>query len=620
MKKHFTLFTLLLVANLFLSAQPAINYAFLQDTIQAILEKTDAPGAQIAIFTKDTVLWQQNFGMADVANEIAVSDETFFRIGSISKTFTAVAAMQLVEQGKLHLDDKIADLVPDLKYQNEWKETHPIRLKHVLEHTTGFDDIHLTEYAAPSEGWTLKQGLEYHPHSRYARWKPGMHTSYCNSGPGVVAYIIEKVTGQEFEAYVKDNIFQPLGMEQSSYVVTQYIKEVLSKGYSSDSETEADYWHISLRPAGSINASVAELLRFGQFFLNKGTVDSVQILSPASVERMETAATSLAGQAGIKNGYGLYNYSSNYKGIEWQGHNGGMNGFLANLQYSRDLDLGVAFVINCTNSAFGKISRQINAAVYEAVKDEIKIPISSDNFNEEAFVGHYRSATSRNQMLRFIELLTRIVKVEKGENGLEYSEFLSPDTFKLQVLADNLLLIENKTGSVSPMFFGTNEGTTYAQQVNWMGNFKKVSAFQAYLPIAISALFQLLLVFLSMYALIWIPLRAFKVIKTGKWSLRIVPLMAMLSLIALGLAFVFGQEGDVLNNLGNPTIYSIGIFVASLVFGLMLPLFAWLSLRTKKEEEAKWIRIVNAISAVVFIIVTVFLLSEGIIGLQTWTY
>ena len=95
-------------------------------------------------------------------------------IGSTSKIFVALAVLKLVEQGKLSLDDTLADLAPDVAFENPWEETHPIRVVHLLEHTTGWDDIHLPEYAHNQpDPVSLKEGLDFHPHSRISRWRPG---------------------------------------------------------------------------------------------------------------------------------------------------------------------------------------------------------------------------------------------------------------------------------------------------------------------------------------------------------------------------------------------------------------------------------------------------------------
>ena len=158
--------------------------------ITDVLEQNDAPGIAIAVVNEEGPEYIGALGKANVENDIDANADTLFRIGSTSKMFVALSVLQLVEDGRLSLDDKLADLAPDIEFENPWEETDPIRVVHLLEHTTGWDDIHLPEYAHndPTPA-TLKEGLDYHPHSRKSRWQPGTRMSYCNAGPPVAAYI-----------------------------------------------------------------------------------------------------------------------------------------------------------------------------------------------------------------------------------------------------------------------------------------------------------------------------------------------------------------------------------------------------------------------------------------------
>ena len=135
--------------------------------------------------------------------------------------FVSLAILKLQEQGLVSLKDKVRDLVPEIEFKNPWSKTAPVLVEHLLEHTTGWDDIHLTEYALNDPALSLKQGLDYHPHSRTSRWMPGTRMAYCNSGPPVAAYIVEKITGQTFEDYVEEHFFQPMGMESMTFFASE---------------------------------------------------------------------------------------------------------------------------------------------------------------------------------------------------------------------------------------------------------------------------------------------------------------------------------------------------------------------------------------------------------------
>jgi CubicO group peptidase (beta-lactamase class C family) len=187
---------------------------------------------------------------------------------SLVLLFSGLHAQEEQDNAPATLEDKLSELAPDVAFENQWEDTDPVRLVHLLEHTTGWDDIHLPDYAhSVYPPVSLKEALDFHPHSRVSRWKPGTRSSYCNSGPGVAAYIVERVTGQEYE-------------------------------------------HISMRPSGSINASPRDMAKFLQFYINRGAVDGEQLISQESLARMETVQSTNAARVGQEAGYGLSNYAT----------------------------------------------------------------------------------------------------------------------------------------------------------------------------------------------------------------------------------------------------------------------------------------------------------------------
>jgi CubicO group peptidase (beta-lactamase class C family) len=125
---------------------------------------------------------------------------------------------------------------------------------HLLEHTTGWDDLGLRDYAFnPEQKASLREGLDLRPISRRSRWRPGTRFFYCNSGPAAAAYIVEQITRERFEDYIERNWFRPLGMKSASYHGAPEVLGRLTKLYQGDGTTRYPYWKISLRPAGAIN-------------------------------------------------------------------------------------------------------------------------------------------------------------------------------------------------------------------------------------------------------------------------------------------------------------------------------------------------------------------------------
>jgi CubicO group peptidase (beta-lactamase class C family) len=199
--------------------KPKQSIAELRAQIEKILKDTHTPGLSIAIGHRDGPEWVTGLGLADVASNQPTTADTLFPIESTSKAFAALSILMLADQGKLSLDDSVHKLAPEVWFENRWEVTDPMQVVNLLEHTTGLDDMHLREYAkdAPPT-MSVREGLDCDHHSRAARWPPGNRMDYCNSGPPIAAYIVEKITGQRFENFADQNLFRPIGMKTATYL------------------------------------------------------------------------------------------------------------------------------------------------------------------------------------------------------------------------------------------------------------------------------------------------------------------------------------------------------------------------------------------------------------------
>jgi CubicO group peptidase (beta-lactamase class C family) len=277
--------------------KPAQSIAELKQQLEKILSDSHTPGVSVAIVHRDGPEWVAGLGKSDVATNHATTDETLFRIGSTSKAFASLSILKLVNEGKLSLMDPVHKLVPEIWFENQWEATDPVRVVDLLEHTTGWDDMHMREYVKDAKGMTLREGLDYDRHSRTSRWRPGTRMSYCNSGPPVAAYIVEKISGQRFEDYVTQNFFLPIGMKTATYF--EQPSPQLTTLYHGDGKTPYPYWNILERPAGAINASAKDMAAYVQFYLNRGEANGAQVIPSASIDRMETPTRTWEAQAGL---------------------------------------------------------------------------------------------------------------------------------------------------------------------------------------------------------------------------------------------------------------------------------------------------------------------------------
>jgi hypothetical protein len=449
-----------------------------------------------------------------------------------------------------------------------------------------------------------------------------MHTSYCNSGPVCVGYVIEKIAGTTYEEFVEENIFRPLGMEHSNYFNSDYTKNHLSVGYRNEELDEADYWHISGRPSGAINSTAEEMTNYLRLFLNRGVVDSIALLSRSSIERMERPQTTLAANAGITEGYGLSIISKNYRGLRHCGHNGGLDGFLTGMSYFPDLGVGYVFMINNSGvEGFGAIDRLFNDFLVpdSLKKDAIEVADTTIALDEK-MPGWYRSANSRAAIADFAQKIGDAFRIIE-EDGKYYSQELFSPRERVYPLDDNILIKDTRSGKFTSYVFVTDEqGNEYIQLADYGGNYIKTSGFSVWFSIVLVAFVVLMLDSSIIAALIWGPIRIFKKKKYRFLPARIIPLMAVLFLIAAILPFMFGLGIDMIEKLGTFTITSFSYFLFSILFAVTSFVALFISIYSFRVKMNKLARLHSLLVSVCLVIATVYLLYYDMIGLRLWAY
>lgn len=580
--------------------------------IREVLAKRKTPAVVYALFGRDGVKAATGIGKADVASGREATGDTLFRIGSISKMFVGLSALMLQEEGRLSLDDTMRSRAPEIAFENPWEATDPVRLVHLLEHTAGFDDLTLREYAH-NRLVTLKEGLEYEPRSRRSRWRPGTRMSYCNSGPPMVAYAIEKVTGRRFEDFVAERLFAPLAMATATYFKPEPAQAATL--YHPDGTTPYPYWEIMVRPSGSINASAAELAHLGVMLLNRGRYEGRELLPPAAIDRLERPTTTYAARAGVTAGYALGNYASFEGGFELHGHDGGVDGGLARLAYLKDAGVGFVAMINSGN---GDAAQDLSHLLRNYLTRDLPKPASAPTVPvpasvATAFTGWYMPDSPRQEMLRFLERLLGLARVRLDGDRLTVRPLLGaartflaegPTTFRRDDRpAATLALLETPEGRLL-------QSDSTARQV---------STLSAWLQIGLAALAVLLMLSAPLFALVWVPRWLLGRLKGAPHlAARAFPLAAVLSLAAAFSLFV-ASDDDLISRFGNPTRWSVGFCALTVVFALAAVLGLWRALRVPAGEGNRWARVHAILVAGANTAAAAYLFYWGIIGMRTWT-
>jgi CubicO group peptidase (beta-lactamase class C family) len=364
--------------------QPGASF----DSLISSVFKPDGPGATAIVSRKGQVIYKKAFGMADLEMNIPMQTEHIFRIGSISKQFTAVAILQLMEKGKLSLQDDIKKFIPDYPTHG-----HTITVEHLLTHTSGiksytgmsgFEDM-MRKDMKPLEIVDLfkNQPMDF---------APGTEWKYNNSGYILLGYIIEKLSGKAYEDYVKENLFIPAGMTNSGYGNEKRIIRNRAKGYQKPKGVfeNADYLSMTLPyAAGSLISTVEDLWKWNQ------AVHGYKLVSKASLDKAFTDYTLLNGKP-TRYGYGWQ--FSDVQGSPSIEHGGGINGFLTDAIYVPGEDIFVAIFSNCNCNRPGDLAPKMAALVMGKSYDHKEISIDEKTAKEYEAV--YENETGEQRIIK----------------------------------------------------------------------------------------------------------------------------------------------------------------------------------------------------------------------------
>lgn len=600
--------------------KPAQSIDELRQQLEKILKDTHTPGVSVAIVHRDAPEWVAGLGTADVASSRPNTPDTLFRIGSTSKAFASLSILMLADQGKLSLDDPVHKLVSDVWFENQWEATDSIRVVNLLEHTTGWDDMHLREYAKQApDSMSLRDGLDYDHHSRTSRWRPGTRMAYCNSGPPVAAYIVEKITGQRFEDFVEQNLFRPIGMKTAAYFQSSPATTL----YHNDGKTPYPYWHILLRPAGSINASANDMAAYVQFYLNRGAVSGKQIVASADIDRAESPASTWAAKDGMKAGYGLSNYWSVEDGFVYHGHDGGVEGGLTEMSYMADYNVGYFYSINSGNGeAFDKVGKAIRAYITSKLEKPSLPPVATPPAVAADYAGWYVPDSPRVELTHFLERLVGVTYVRFKDGNLlldllgAWNETYAPVSGtqfrhvpkKREDAPDPVATFELLTPNQDGRFLQVGMGATM----------KRIPAWIAITQIVVTAFVLLSMVSILLYAPFWIlGGLSKKRRRPAERGMRLWPLLAVLSLITF-VGVIIVCSADLIDRLGNLTGWSVAVCVSTVAFATASVASAISVWRAPVDVVRRGVRRYSRMVTLALLIAAAYLAYWGIIGLRTW--
>jgi CubicO group peptidase (beta-lactamase class C family) len=328
--------------------------------IKTIMQQHDIIGVSVAVVKKGKIIYTHSFGLKNVESNEPLTDKNIFRIASISKSFSATSIMQLAETGKLSLSDDFSKLV-GFTVRNPKYPDIPITLKMVLSHTSSIND---------SQGYFNFDVINPAKNPDYAKcyndYAPGKGYQYCNLNYNMVGAVIEKISGERFDNYVKQHILNPLGV-YGGYCVDSLDSNLFATLYDYDSATKKfvpspmayaprreeiknyvpGYSTPAFSPTGGMKISATGLATVMMMHMNHGMYNGVRIISKKSSKLMQKKISE-------DEGYGLAisNVENMIYGQKLTGHTGSAYGLYSAMFFNRKKHYGIVAIINGCNPAY----------------------------------------------------------------------------------------------------------------------------------------------------------------------------------------------------------------------------------------------------------------------------
>lgn len=390
-----------------------------------MMAKHHVPGFAVAVAQDGTEVYAGGFGEREIGTGTPVTPDTVFGVASVTKSFTALAIMQLAEAGKLSVDDPVTRYLPEFRTPDS-AATRAITLHHFLSHTAGLPPLPSRFFAFarsmagdPAAGskpaWsddhapidTYEDLMAYLAEGGYMLLgPPGAQFSYCNEGFALLGAIIERVSAQPYEEYVQEHILDPAGMTRSTFDVATLhtFPDVVTfhAARETDGQREvyaAPNWLYSpvWSPAGGLNATVRDLLRYLEIYRTGGIIGDARLLSAAGIARMTTPHAPHS-SPNSSYGYGL-GVIRDYLGRKVIRHGGGRKGISADVLVSPESGFTGAAIANLAGVPVATVTlAALNGRLNLPVEAKIEEYTVADCPPERLplYVGTYRAGEGQN--------------------------------------------------------------------------------------------------------------------------------------------------------------------------------------------------------------------------------
>jgi CubicO group peptidase (beta-lactamase class C family) len=446
--------------------------SFFDERIENQLEENNIAGATVSVVADGEIAFAKGYGYADVeAEEPVQADRTLFRIGSVSKSVTGTAVMRAMENGDVSLDTDVNEYLDEFQVPAAYDE--PVTLEHLGTHTAGFEEKTVGLFARDNPA-PLDEAVRDAP----ARVRPpGELASYSNYGVGLEGHVLAEAAGTEFAEYVREQVFEPLGMERSTFrQPPPELEDSTSKGYiyANGEFQEEGFEYVPLRPAGSMSATATDMARFMLVHLNGGTFEGTRFLEEETTEGMHEGR--FTNHPAINSvGYGFYEIDRD--GTRMIGHNGATILFHSMMSLFPDENLGV-FVSYNTANAGGVYQDLIGAFIDEYITTEEPETIEPDGMptRSDELEGWYRTTRISETTYEKVFGVANVTEARVEDDGTLVTAPLVPQAETKRWVEVEPLVFREEEG-YEHLAFGEEDGeiTHFFYDANPVGGNEKLS-------------------------------------------------------------------------------------------------------------------------------------------------
>ena len=395
------------------------------------------PSITAMVIKDQNILWSGAFGKSNLEEKRKATVSTICSICSITKSFTAVAIMKLVDEGKLSLNDKVKDILPYYKVKQRFPKGGEVTVQSLLSHSSGLPgNTGHSYFTGPNFTFPTKEEFRAIFKNMEAKNKVGSDVNYSNVGYALLGEIIEKISGVSYETYLMKEVINPLRMTNTSFdMPTNLSNKKEAIGYTAINRNRARervniFNTKSMKPAMGLWTNMADMAKYASWQFRLRDATKSEILKPSTIKSMHKKQAISKNKKTI---WGLgFEVIKGTNGDNWISHGGTCPGFVSLLQLNLTTKMGYAIMINANRSSTFKYLRGIRQIMSKVKPITAKVKNSLVNLND--YTGYY-NMNPWNSMVYVAKWGDGLVVLQLPENspkyGMQFYKHIKGDTFRL---------------------------------------------------------------------------------------------------------------------------------------------------------------------------------------------